>query len=75
MTRSEEFARGNVVLSTQRRKLWRTLSGQAHTYRTGNQVGGKGEVIIGSSLWSWSSDVVMRGCLVEASCLDDKALA
>ena len=47
MTRSEEFDRGNVVLSTQRRKLWRTLSGQAHTYRTGNKVGGKGEVVIG----------------------------
>ena len=43
MTRSEEFDRGNVVLSTQRRKLWRTLSGQAHTYRTGNKFGAKGE--------------------------------
>jgi hypothetical protein len=49
MTRSEEFDRGNVVLSTQRRKLWRTLSGQAHTYRTGNKVGVKGEVVIGCS--------------------------
>lgn len=72
MTRSEEFDRGNVVLSTRRRKLWRTLSGQAHTYRTGNKVGGKGEVIIGCSLWSWLFDVVLRGCLVEASSLDDK---
>ena len=49
MTRSEEFDRGNVVLSTQQRKLWRTLIGQAHTYRTGNKVGVKGEVIIGCS--------------------------
>jgi hypothetical protein len=47
MTRSEEFDRGNVVLSAQRKKLWRKLSGQVHTYRTGNKVGGKGEVIIG----------------------------
>ena len=64
MTRSEELDRGNAVLSTQQRKSWRSVNGQAHTYRTGNQVGGKGEVIIGCSLWSWSFDVGLRGCLV-----------
>jgi hypothetical protein len=76
MTRSEELARRFVVLSTQRRKLWRTLSGQAHTYRTGNEVGVKGEVIIGYSFVV----MVVRCCfceaaLVEASSLDDKPLA
>ncbi len=74
MTRSEEFDWGNVVLSTQRRKLWRTWSRQAHTYRTGNKFEGKGEVVIGCSSWSWVFDVFCEAALVEASSLDDKPL-
>lgn len=42
MTRREESDGRNVVVPTQRRKLWRTLSGQAHTYRRCNIVGGRG---------------------------------
>ena len=53
MTRSEESDGRNAVVPTQQRALWRTLSGQAHTYRRDNLVAGVGEVLIGRSSWPW----------------------
>lgn len=72
MTRREQSGRGNVVVSTQQRELWRSLNGQAHTYRRCSISGGRGEVLIGCSSWSWLLSFWTGKAAGQGSSLGDK---